>query len=55
MADMQDESGLNIFNRLTRGEFSKAWHGLVDMARMALDKNHRYENREVLKSLIHTS
>jgi len=53
MADMQEDSGLNIFNRLTRGEFSKAWHGLVDRARMALDKNHRYENREVLKSLIH--
>ena len=50
---MQDESGLNIFNRLTRGEFSKAWDGIVDMAKMALIKSHRNENREVLKSLIH--
>ena len=41
MADMQDDSGLNIFNRLTRGEFSKAWNGVVDMAKMALNKSHR--------------
>ncbi len=53
MAEMQDESGLNIFNRLTRGEFSKAWHGIIDIAKMALTKNHKYENRDILKSLIH--
>ena len=56
MAEMQDETGVKsfaIFNRLTRGEFSKAWDGIVDMARVALNKNQRYENREVLKSLIH--
>ena len=53
MADTQDDSGLNIFNRLTRGEFSKAWNGVVDMAKMALNKSQRYENRETLISLIH--
>jgi malonyl-CoA decarboxylase len=53
MADTQDEKNLNIFNRLTRGEFSKAWDGIVDMARMALTKNHRHENREALKEMIH--
>jgi malonyl-CoA decarboxylase len=53
MAEMQDESGLNIFNRLTRGEFRKAWHGIIDIAKMALTKNHKYENRDILKSLIH--
>jgi malonyl-CoA decarboxylase len=53
MADTQDDSGLNIFNRLTRGEFSKAWNGVIDMAKMALNKSQRYENRETLISLIH--
>ena len=53
MAEMQEESGLNIFNRLTRGEFSKAWHGIIDKAKMALSKNQRFENHEVLKDMIH--
>jgi malonyl-CoA decarboxylase len=53
MAELQEESGLNIFNRLTRGEFSKAWHGIIDMAKMALSKNQRLENPDVLKDMIH--
>ena len=53
MAETQEESGLNIFNRLTRGEFSKAWHGIIDMAKMALSKNQRLENRDALKDIIH--
>ena len=53
MAETQEESGLNIFNRLTRGEFSKAWHGIIDRAKMALSKNQRFENRDVLKEIIH--
>ena len=53
MAEMQEESGLNIFNRLTRGEFSKAWHGIIDMAKMALSKNQRLENPDILKEMIH--
>jgi malonyl-CoA decarboxylase len=53
MTEMQEESGLNIFNRLTRGEFSKAWHGILDRAKMALSKNQRFENRDALKDIIH--
>jgi len=59
MALLQDETGLKsaIFDRLTRGEFRKAWDGIISMARTALAKREgldpRYENRDNLQGLIH--
>lgn len=59
MAEIQDEPGLKsaIFNRLSRGEFKRAWNGIVSMARNALNRKEgldpRYENRDHLQSLIH--
>ncbi|MDX1775526.1 MAG: malonyl-CoA decarboxylase [Desulfobulbales bacterium] len=59
MADIQDETELKseIVNRLTRGEFKKAWAGIIGMARKALKKTEgldpRYEDRDHLRHLIH--
>jgi len=59
MAQIQDDAALKtaIFNRLTRGEFRKAWDGIIGMARKALTKREgldpRYENRDHLQHLIH--
>ena len=59
MAEIYDEIGIKskIFNRLTRGEFKKAWEGIIGMARKALTKaeglDPRYENRDHLQRLIH--
>ena len=39
MPEMHDETSTGfpgIFNRLTRGDFIEAWHGIKDMARLAL-------------------
>ena len=54
-----DGTGLKtaIFNRLTRGEFRKAWDGIVSMARKTLSRREgldpSYENRDSLQRLIH--
>lgn len=59
MAGNQGETGLKaaIFNRLARGEFRKAWDGIIGMARKTLAKKEgmdpRYENRDHLQRLIH--
>jgi malonyl-CoA decarboxylase len=59
MAENQDEIGLKsaIFNRLTKGEFRKAWDGIIGMARKALTRKEgldpRYENRDYLQRLVH--
>ncbi len=59
MAEIQDEPGLKsaIFNRLSKGEFKRAWEGIVSMARKALTRQEgldpRYENRDHLQGLIH--
>ena len=59
MAENHDEKGLKskIFAWLTRGEFLKAWDGIIGMARKALTKKEgfdpRYENRDHLQRLIH--
>ncbi len=59
MAENHDETGLKaaIFTRLTRGEFRKAWDGIIGMARKALSKREgldpRYENRDHLHRLAH--
>jgi len=59
MAEIQDDTALKsaIFNRLSRGEFKKAWDGIIGMARKALSKKEgmdsRYENRDHLQQLIH--
>ena len=38
MVAIQEETGIKeaIFNRLTQGEFKKAWDGIIGMARKAL-------------------
>jgi len=59
MVESQDETGLKaaIFNRLTRGEFRKAWDDIVSMARKTLTRREglgpSYENRDHLQRLIH--
>ena len=59
MVAIQEETGIKeaIFNRLTQGEFKKAWDGIIGMARKALTKREgldpRYENRDHLQHLIH--
>lgn len=59
MAEIYDDAGLKskIFNRLTSGEFKKAWEGIISMARKTLSKKEgldpRYENRDHLQHLIH--
>jgi len=59
MAENQNETGLKskIITMLTRGEFLKAWDGIIGKARKALTKNEgldpRYENRDHLQRLIH--
>ena len=51
-----DGTGLKtaIFNRLTRGEFRKAWDGIVSMARKTLSRREgldpSYENRDSLQT-----
>ena len=56
MAETQDLKAA-IFNRLTKGEFRKAWDGITGMARKALIKKEgldsRYEKRDHLQKLIH--
>ena len=60
MAERHDEpsaKSLAIFDKLTKGEFRKAWDGIIGMARKALAKREgldpRYENRDKLQGLIH--
>jgi malonyl-CoA decarboxylase len=59
MAENRDDKGLKaaIFSRLSRGEFRKAWDGIIGMARKTLTKREvldpRYENRDHLQHLIH--
>jgi malonyl-CoA decarboxylase len=59
MGEPHEDPGLKsiIFNRLTRGEFKKAWDNIITMARKALNKKEgldpRYENRDHLHRLIH--
>ncbi len=59
MVDMHDEASDNssaIIDRLTRGEFRKAWDGIIGLARKALSRSEeldpRYEEREYLYNLI---
>ncbi|MBW2472736.1 MAG: malonyl-CoA decarboxylase [Deltaproteobacteria bacterium] len=58
MAEIHDDTGLKliIFNRLTKGEFKKAWDGIIGMARRTLTKkdglDSRYENRDHLQRLV---
>ena len=58
MAEIQDDTGLKlkIFDRLSKGEFKRAWDGIIGMARRALTKKEgldpRYENRDHLQKLI---
>jgi malonyl-CoA decarboxylase len=56
MAEIQDIKSA-IVNRLNRGEFRKAWDGIIGMTRKALKKREgldpRYENRDHLQHLIH--
>lgn len=46
-----------IFNRLTKGELTKRWHGVKQLARKALfkrnDSDIQYEKKEDLKKLIY--
>lgn len=60
MAEIHDETGVRpraVFNRLTKGEFKKAWDGIVGIARKALarkgDLDPRHEHRDHLYSLVH--
>ena len=58
MTEIQDDTLKSaIFEKLTKGEFGKAWDGIVSMARRTLIKkeglNPRYETRDHLQSLIH--
>jgi malonyl-CoA decarboxylase len=58
MAEIHDDTGLKlkIFNRLTKGEFKRAWDGIIGMARRTLTKkdglDSRYENRDHLQRLV---
>lgn len=58
MSDSHDNGSkpFAIFNKLTMGELTKTWHGLLDMAKQAIGKKNgfspQYENREDLKVLI---
>ncbi len=57
MYDEEHEKSFDIFDRLSRGEFRKAWDGIIGMARKTLSRREgldpRYEQREYLKNLIH--
>ena len=60
MAEIHNETGaksLAIFNRLTRGEFKRAWDGIIGLARRVMPRkeglNHRQENRDYLHTLVH--
>jgi malonyl-CoA decarboxylase len=59
MGEFHEDTGLKsiIFNRLSRGEFKKAWEGIINLTRKSLTKREgldpRYENRDHLHHLIH--
>ena len=57
MTEIQDDTLKSaIFEKLTKGEFGKAWDGIVNMAIRTLTKkeglNSRYETRDHLQKLI---